>query len=243
MAKEIDPAETIENYLQHKLGVSHSLANAFLRALTEWISLKLRRRQVALLPYIGKFTLKVTSKAKRAHYEAGQTLKLRIREELNKESLFLASLSELRSKLNIQQDKVNKKHIPELEEELRTERRVVIKDERDIVRFNLVYYFQRHYPYRADWKHPITNKTYSWDYLQKLLAMVKKTSWRDYRILLTAFIRIDDRRYLLKQWHMTRSEYKRSLRQSLDTLIMLLEVPEMTESELAAMLETEKFKV
>lgn len=243
MPNIIEPSDSIEHYLQHKLGVSHSLASAFLKALTEWISIKLRRRQVALLPYIGKFTLKVTPKSKRAHYEPGQTLKLRIREELSKESLFLASLTALRSKLNIQRDKENKKHIPKLEEELRTERRVVIKDERDILRFNLIYYFQRHYPHRADWKHPTTNKLYSWEQMHGLLTLFKNASWRDYKILLTAFIRIDDRRYLLKRWKMPRIEYKQSLQRSLDAMIMLLEFPEMTSEELTSILEAEKFKV
>jgi nucleoid DNA-binding protein len=243
MAKQIEPTESIENYLQHKLGISQSLASAFLKAVTEWISIKLRRRENAILPYIGKITLKVTPKAKRMHYSPGKTLQNRINEELSKESLFLASLNAIRIKLGLQQDKENKKQLNKIEEELRTSRRIEIKDPRDAPRYSLIYYYQRGYPHRESWTHPTTHKSYAWETMHSSLCLIKKTSWFDYRLFLTTLVRIDDRRYLLNRWKMTKTDYKRVLHQSLDAVLMLLEFPEMSESELDFILEADRFKL
>lgn len=245
MTKEIEPADSVENYLQHKLGISQSLANAFLRAVTEFISLKLRRREQAILPYIGKIFLKITPKAKKMHFYPGQSLKNRINEELAKESTFLASLFALRAKRGIQQNKDNKEQIKKIEEELRTERKIQLKDQRDCLRYNLIYYLQRHYPHQASWEHPVTHKNYQWEDIHKALCLIKRSSGRDYRVLLTTLIRIDDRRYILKRWGLTKALYHKRLQQSLDAILMLLEFPEMSQGELDSILgdSEDKFKL
>lgn len=239
MSNQIEPSDSVENYLQHKLGVSQSMAGAILRAITEWISLKLRRREPAIMPYIGKIVLGITSQRKRLKYYPGKTLQNRINAELYKESSFLIAIKEIRQKLGLQLQK-EAEVVIELEEELRTERKPKVKDQQDVLRYKLIYYFQRHYPHKLDWQHPVTHKNYPWQTIYNNLYIIKKSSWRDYRILLTTLVRIDDRRYLLKRWKMTKTEYNNCLQRALDALLMLLEFPELSDTEVTSILESDK---
>lgn len=243
MSKQAEPVDTIEGYLQHRLGISHLVTNAFLKAVTEWISIKLRKREVAVLPYIGKITLKITPKCKKLNYTPGISLRNRIDSELGKESFFKLSLDSIKEKLGLTQYKVNQQVQEELEEELRTDRRVIIKNEQDLLRHNMLYYYQRHYPHSMDWIHPVTKKRYSWQDMSGALALIKTYSWKDYRLLLTTLLSIGYRRKLLLKWKLSKSDYYRSLYKSLDSILMLLECPKLSSDELRSILETDYFRI
>ena len=228
-----DITATIQDYLEHRLGISKRNTNAFFRAMGEYMLLQLSRRTSLFINNIGEFTLDTKHKRWRIKYSPSRTLSNKIDKEQVESKRYINVVKAMKRDINVDWYELAEDNSDKLKEALRYEYADLrITNNRDYLRYSLIAYMQRSYPHHSKWRHPLTNKVYSWDEMNIAVKLIKELAPSDYKILLTVWVSIANRRLLCQRWRMKTRDYWAALQDLTDMFLMLLELPALDAEEI-----------
>lgn len=229
--KELKSKADITSYMRERLGISFEQASRYMQALGEFISIHLSKDEDVRLSRIGTLSVK---RGRR------NTVKF-------KPSPFLVDYIALAQRNDFElalldyvqaQTEKEKSREEKIEKRLTTWKRInTTFDKYPMTRFNLVIYhllayLQRDFPYKKDWRHPLSNEVYRWELIKEKILIYRNMDINGYMVLYTMWICIDDRKARLARWDICNDTLTNQLQKALDCIMFMLCYPELEPEDL-----------
>lgn len=221
---ETSSKHQLEHYISARAGVTAKEAASCLKALREYLLYKLFRREPLTLLGLGTFS-RVKNSVK---FKCGAHFLEKLRK--TKEYQVEIEVAHLKRSL------LNEPLFSVLED---VSTGVAALTEHTYLHQHLIKYLHLDYPHARNWKHPYTGAIYTKAYVEETVKLLRALNPHRYKLLLAIWVSIYARKRLLEAWDLDVEQYWTEVSKSLNSLLVLLELPDLSEVEKALLLELE----
>jgi nucleoid DNA-binding protein len=216
----------ITAYMRDRLGISVEQAGRYMQALAEYITISLSQDNEVLLAKLGKLIVK-RGQRNTIKFRPSPTLVdyIAATQRNNFEMAILDYIQEESNNEKTKQHKINQRLV--------TWKRINTTFDRypmtryNLLPYHLLAYLQRDFPYKRDWKHPLSGEVHPWEQIKEKILIYRNMDINGYMVLYTMWICIDDRKARLARWDISNETLTYQLQKALDAILFMLCFPEL----------------
>jgi hypothetical protein len=203
-------------FIELKTGVSKTDIRRVLKAAAEAVAYVLLQNQRSVLPTLGAFEIKRNKKRTRLAFYPTELFRNTL---LHRKPVVIPATNEQAEKKEEQGQGFLQK--------LKAAGLPLTASKTDLIKSSFLQYLQKDFAYSRAWKHPLTKDTFSAEAVLQCLMLLKKTDIKSYVALYILWLKIKDRKQLLKDFGIPEQRVHLYWQRGLQKVFILLFYPEL----------------
>lgn len=232
----------LKQYLRHRLGYPEPMIDGFIKAFLEFVVLNLTLYGTAQIRGLGRLIYQKTRSTSIVKFKVSDPFICRLKENPNLD--YNLAINKIKNILNQSSPETfyqpSDGELQVLTQSLRHDiepEQLAQRVKENYIQYHFIDYLQRRYPLRYDWQHPVTKKVYTYLAVEKACSRLRDLNTMSYKILLTTWISITERKEITTLWGLNNLSYTKEILKAVDGVLVALLTPGMESVELSSVIK------